>query len=73
MTPLVTASATRVITMHFYQKAKYYMDDHMTEWTGESPLEHCNDVSAQPNWNTIACFTAAGSFSGAVGTFMACR
>jgi hypothetical protein len=73
MTPLVTASATRVLTMHFYQKGKYFMDDQMTQWTGKSPLAHCNNVAAQPNWETIGCFTAAGAFAGAMGTLMACR
>lgn len=73
MTPLVTASATRVLSMHFYQTGKYYMDDQLTHLTGESPLARCNDATKQPNWNTISCFTAAGAFAGAMGTLMACR
>ncbi|QDS76549.1 hypothetical protein FKW77_006362 [Venturia effusa] len=72
MTPLVTASATRMISMHYYQSSKYWMDERLEKRTGESPLTRCNDITKSPNWNTIACFTSAGAFAGAMGTLVAC-
>ncbi|KAE9973958.1 hypothetical protein EG328_004081 [Venturia inaequalis] len=72
MTPLVTASATRILSLHYYQTGKYWMDEELEKRTGESPLTRCNDITKSPNWNTIACFSAAGAFSGAVGTLVAC-
>lgn len=73
LTPLLTHSATRVVSLHYYQKAKYWVDEQLAQWTGESPLARCNDINKPPNWNTVTCFTTAGAFSGAVGTLMACR
>lgn len=49
------------------------MDDELVKRTGESPLARCNDITKSPNWNTIACFTTAGAFAGAVGTVVACK
>lgn len=73
MTPLVTASATRIFSLHYYQKGKYWMDDELVKRGKESPLARCNDIKKPPNWNTVLCFTAAGAFAGVVGTFVACK
>ena len=51
-----------------YQKAKYSLDGIIENATGISPLQTVNTPGSYPNLQTVACFTAAGAFSGAALT-----